>query len=254
MALVWLHGDALAPLADPLRRRGVEVRLADEVAPGDAEGGPASAPSLAAAALALYGGRGVLVVDARAPAGRAALADQGAALVPVLAVAPPDLALPDGALRLVPQPVEQMAHHISDVLRAPDELRRHPRVPARLPVTVRARGSSAAGSATARPAVDGHTLDLSLYGLRVAADKGAVDEGASDDRAIDGDVSATVTLSDGARVHLVGQVVEQRTGHLALRCHPATDDDLVLWIHVLIAELERSPLHRDLDPFGPLFA
>jgi hypothetical protein len=28
----------------------------------------------------------------------------------------------------------------------------------------------------------------------------------------------------------------------------------VLWLHALLERLARSPLHTDIDPFGPLFA
>lgn len=225
MAAVWIYGDDAGSLADALRRRGIEARVEHL----------ASAPTLAAAALALYDGGGAVIVDARDPAGRAALVAHGAELVPVLALAPAKIPLPTNVLRLEPRPVEEMAHHVSDVLRAPSELRRHPRVPARLPIALR--------SPDGEVRVDTHTVDLSLYGLRAM----------TDDARLDGEVSASVTLSDGARVRLVGQVVDRRDGHLALRCRPASDDDLVLWIHVLITELERSPLHHDLDPFGPLF-
>lgn len=235
MASVWIYGDTVAPLVEALRRRGITVRV-EPLTPDPGGSAAGANASLAAAALALYDGGGVVVVDARAAMGRAALDAHEVALVPVLAIAPAEAALPAGVLRLAPRPVEQMAHHVGDVIRAPSELRRHPRVPARLPLTLRARSGEAL--------VDTHTADLSLYGLRAV----------TDDPRVDGEVSASVTLSDGARVQLVGHVVDRREGHLALRCRPATDDDLVLWLHVLIAELERSPLHRDLDPFGPLFA
>lgn len=226
MDAVWMVGEGLAALGAALAERGVAVH----VAPPD-EG-------IAAAALALYDGRGAVIVDARTVAGRAVLA-AGAALVPVVAVAGGEVALPPGVLRLAPDAPAVMAHHVVEVLRAPDDLRRHPRVPIALPLRIDSLGAAGEGSGATL-----HTTDLSLYGLR-AAPAAPV--------AVGGAVEATVTLADGAQIRLIGEVVDRRADALALRCRPASDGDLLLWIHLLIGELEKSPLHGEIDPFGPLF-
>ncbi|MEZ4430838.1 MAG: hypothetical protein R3F65_00380 [bacterium] len=302
MDAIWMIGGGLTALAAALGERGITVH----VAPPD-EG-------IAAAALALYDGRGAVVVDGGKVAGRAVLA-AGAALVPVIAIAPPDVALPPGVLRLAPDDAAVMAHHVVEVLRAPDDLRRHPRVPIALPLVIEALATpmpaaltapekpprdappSAAQPDTTPPAgskpgisapdsappdsappdgsmpgaskadaappdgwmpgvskpqptppratLTGTTTDLSLHGLR-GTPAGPFDPGAA--------VAATVTLADGARIRLLGEVIARRADALALRCRPASDADLVLWIHLLIGELEKSPLHGDSDPLGPLFS
>ncbi|MCB9552304.1 MAG: hypothetical protein H6705_10560 [Myxococcales bacterium] len=319
MDAIWMIGGGLTALAAALGERGITVH----VAPPD-EG-------IAAAALALYDGRGAVVVDGGKVAGRAVLA-AGAALVPVIAIAPPDVALPPGVLRLAPDDAAVMAHHVVEVLRAPDDLRRHPRVPIALPLVIEALaapmlvaltapekpprdappsaaqpGGSEADSAPPdgsmpdsappdsappdsappdgsmpgaskadavppdrsiskadavppdgsmpgvskpeptppRATITGTTTDLSLHGLR-GTPAGPFEPGAA--------VAATVTLADGARIRLLGEVVARHADALALRCRPASDTDLVLWIHLLIGELEKSPLHGDSDPLGPLFS
>lgn len=297
---VWLLDAGLDGLAAALAARGVTVERVDPDA-------------VESAALALYDGGGLLVLDARTERGRAALATHGSALVAVLAVADAAEPLPPGVLRLGPAAPESMAHHVVEVLRAPDDLRRHPRVPVGLPVTLVVRpgragagidarsptdgrtrddgaarsdaattpsggpgrpATATAGPATHRPSVTdaasagptlgagvpvagrpsavtdpervaATTLDISLYGLRCAP-AGALADGAA--------VDATVALGDGAQIHLAGVVVDRRGDTVALRCRPATDADLLLWVHLLIGELEKSPLHAELDPFGPLFA
>lgn len=269
MDAVWMVGGGLTALATALGERGITVHVA---APDE---------GIAAAALALYDGRGAVVVDGGKVAGRAVLA-AGAALVPVIVIATPDVALPPGVLRLAPDDAAVMAHHVVEVLRAPDDLRRHPRVPIALPVVIEALAApmpaAAAFTAPEKPPNDappiaaqpgiappggsmrddskpdaappgatitGTTTDLSLHGLR-GTPAGPFDPGAA--------VAATVTLADGARIRLLGEVVACRADTLALRCRPASDADLLLWIHLLIGELEKSPLHGDSDPLGPLFS
>ena len=48
----------------------------------------------------------------------------------------------------------------------------------------------------------------------------------------------------------------QRQGTIrrAIRCRPASDADLLLWIHLLLGGLADSPLHGATDPLGVLFA
>lgn len=251
MAVVWLVTEALgshdglgaAPgspnaggrLADAAGLRALSVALARrgiEVHDATVQDG------LLPAAVALYDGRGAVVVDAQTAAGQAALSAHGAALVPIVAVAPPTQPLPAGVLRLAPGDADTMAHHLVEVLRAPDNLRRHPRVPVALPVTIEALGPDDAVPIGAR------TLDISLYGLRCAP---------VDVLPVGAPVAAVVELADGARVRLIGELVDRRGAEVALRCRPASDADLLLWVHLLISELEQSPLHGELDPLGPLF-
>lgn len=263
MDAVWMVGGGLTALATALGERGITVHVA---APDE---------GIAAAALALYDGRGAVVVDGGKVAGRAVLA-AGAALVPVIVIATPDVALPPGVLRLAPDDAAVMAHHVVEVLRAPDDLRRHPRVPIALPVVIEAlaapmtapekppsdappiaaqpgiappgrsmRDDSKPDAAHPGATITGTTTDLSLHGLR-GTPAGPFEPGAA--------VAATVTLPDGARIRLLGEVVDRRADALALRCRPASDADLLLWIHLLIGELEKSPLHGDSDPLGPLFS
>lgn len=220
MSAIWLvaEGGGLSGLAAALAERGIALHRADD--------------GLPAAALELYHGGGLVLVDARTTFGRAALADGGRALVPVVAIAPPDVPLPDGVLRLLPDAPARMAHHLVEVLAEPSNLRRHPRVPIALPVRI-------AGQVL-------ETVDVSLYGLRVVPDGPWADAA--------GPHEAAVYLADGASIALDVQVVARRSDGVALRGRPSTDEDLLLWIHLILGGLEHSPLHADADPFGPLFA
>lgn len=247
MAVVWLVAEsprshdgpsapnASVPLAASAGLRALGVALARRgVKVHDAT----MQDGLLPAAVALYDGRGAVVVDAQTASGQAALSTHGAALVPIVAVAPLTQPLPAGVLRLAPGDAATMAHHIVEVLRAPDNLRRHPRVPVELPVTVGGLGQDSAAP------IGAQTLDISLYGLRCAP---------VDSLPVGAPVAAVVELADGARVRLVGTLVDRRGVEVALRCRPASDADLLLWVHLLISELEQSPLHGELDPLGPLF-
>ena len=53
---------------------------------------------------------------------------------------------------------------------------------------------------------------------------------------------------------LSASVVARREDGVALRCRPRTDEDLLLWIHLLLGGLADSPLHGATDPLGVLFA
>ncbi|MCA9540827.1 MAG: PilZ domain-containing protein, partial [Myxococcales bacterium] len=183
------------------------------------------------AALALYDGGGVAVIDVRGPKGQAALQASTIALVTVVAIAEASVPLPEGVRRMSPGEPETMAYHIAELLNQKEDLRRHPRVPVALPVDLQP------GKATAR--------NLSLYGMWVEP-AGHWPEGA--------EVWPRVQLDDGAEIALEGRVVARRDGGLAVRCRPVSDADLLLWIHLLIGALEDSPSHADVDPFGPLFA
>lgn len=220
MSVIWLVAESggLAGLSAELAERGVELRRTGE-------------GRLPDAAFDLYDGAGVVVVDARSTVGRAVLVDSARALVPVVAIAPPEVDLTGGVLRLTPEAPPRMAHHLMEVLAEPRNLRRHPRVPVRLPVRV---GEQVLES-----------IDISLYGLRVQPDGPWA--------AADGVRATAVYLEDGARIALSASVVARRTDGVALRCRPQSDEDLLLWIHLILEGLERSPLHAEADPFGALF-
>ena len=109
-------------------------------------------------------------------------------------------------------------------------LRRYPRVPVNLKGVFNGQDVS--------------IKDVSMYGLWLET---VIEDSASNVANIE------VVLSDGARVHLSGTVVDRREGGVAIRCRPRSDNDLVLWIHLILAELADSPLHANADIFGPLF-
>jgi len=221
MSVVWLvaEGGGLSGLSAALADRGVELRRSED-------------DRLPDAAYELYDGAGLVVVDARSTVGRAVLTDSARALVPLVGIAPPEIGLPGGVLRLVPEAPERMAHNLVEVLAEPSNLRRHPRIPAVLPIRI---GDQVL-----------ETLDLSLYGLRVRPGGPWAEA--------DGILDGAVYLEDGARIELELRVVSRRSDGVALRARPRTDEDLVLWIHLILQGLERSPLHADADPFGALFA
>ena len=178
-----------------------------------------------------YDARGAVLLDATTPAGLRLLSGTHAALVPLLAAAPDAVGLPDGVFRLRPDLTDsELVHYVGEVLQTRRNLRRHPRVPAALRVVV--------GDAVT------HTTNISLYGVRTGALplragwRGRV----------------CVELVDGAVVHLSGRLVHEGNDALALAVRPLADTDLVLWLHALLERLARSPLHTEIDPFGPLFA
>ncbi len=181
--------------------------------------------------LQLYDARGLLLVDAEDAEGRSALDTRDAALIPTIALAEPDRALPDGILRLNPALDDSVAvHHIRDVLAEPGNLRRHPRVPVALPAKVGAHEST--------------TRDISLYGLWVTP---------ASDHTEGEPVTVRVQLPGDATIELDGRVVSRRPDGAAIRTRPRSDEDLLLWINLLLEHLADSPLHADADPFATLF-
>ena len=110
------------------------------------------------------------------------------------------------------------------------QFRRYPRVPIALSARVET--------------VEYQVANASLYGVWMTGPlPGHVGES----------IELDVTMSDGAQVTLDGTVVANRDGGIAVRTRPRRDIDLVLWLHLILGELEKSPLYSDVDPFGPLF-
>jgi hypothetical protein len=219
---VWILGPLprAAGLADALHRDGVEVVSA-------------TADDLAEIASAAYDGQGVLVLDLSSPRARDALETSPAVrCVTVLAVLAEGESAPDGTL---PLPAEEAAsalsHHIREVLAEGSNLRRHPRVPVDLDARVDGRPT--------------RLRDASLYGAWIQPVEG-VHRGQ--------DVVLEVRLEDGGGVALTGRVVAVRGDGAAVSCRPRGEGDLLGWVHLLLGELEKSPLHPEPDPFGPLFA
>lgn len=219
MAVVWLVGRVAEDerLVLALQRHGLEVS------------------TFAGAADELlrrtYDARGLVYVDATEPVGRGLLASAAARSLPIVARGGEEGTTP--GLPLVPDlDAEAQAHHLADLLRRPAELRRYPRVPL--------RGALRVGDLRCP------TRNISFYGVRV--------EGAP--ALPSGDFVAEFELSgpEPAVVRLVAREVGRTSEAVALRCRPERDLDLVVWIHTLLAALEQSPLHGEVDPFGPLFA
>jgi hypothetical protein len=213
--VIWIVGElARAPgLTGALTAAGFDLSRASGVLDGLAE--------------ATYDGRGLVLLDAADDRGRAALADPGLCAVPVLALAAADERLPPGVLRLVVgHPLDELVHHVGAVLAEPRNLRRQPRVPVDLPVRIDGH------AATAR--------DVSLYGMWLSPGP-ALAPGTP--------VELAVQLGDGANVALTGRVLARRGEGMAVRCRPCSDQDLLLWLHLILGGLERSPLHADADPF-----
>jgi len=178
-----------------------------------------------------YDARGAVLLDAETSMGARLLRGTHAALVPLLVAASDEVGLPDGVFRLRPDLSEpELAHYVAEVLQTRRNLRRHPRVPAALRVVI--------GDAVTE------TTNISLYGVRTGVLplrtgwRGRV----------------CIELADGAVVHLSGRLVHEGDDALALAVRPVADTDLVLWLHALLERLARSPLHSEIDPFGPLFA
>ena len=219
MAVVWLVGQVAESerLVAALQRHGLEV-----------------SPFMGAPDELLrrtYDTRGLVYVDSMEPRGRALLASAAARSLPIVARGGEEDVTP--GLPLGPElDAEAQAHHLADLLRRPAELRRYPRVPLRRAPRIG----------------DGHchTRNISLYGVRL--------EGTPPLPA--GDFVGEFELPGAEKtvVRLVAREVGRTPDAVALRCRPERDLDLVLWIHTLLAALEQSPLHGEVDPFGPLFA
>ncbi|MCK6569788.1 hypothetical protein L6V77_01610 [Myxococcota bacterium] len=142
-----------------------------------------------------------------------------------------DVAVGRGALRLEPglEP-EDEAHHLADLLRATGEVRRHPRVPW--------RGDAQLGGLPVR------VVDVSPFGIRLRGDVPL------------GEAECPLVVSLGAggpEIRLLASPVGRHGEDVALRCRPERDVDLVLWVDLILSSLARSPLHREIDPFGSLF-
>ncbi len=178
-----------------------------------------------------YDLRGLVYLDASEPLGQALLTSAAARSLPIVARGAAEgsaVGLPLAA----ELDAEAQAHHLADLLRRPTELRRYPRVPLRCALRL--------GELRC------HTRNISLYGVRL--------EGAPPLPAGDFALEFEVPGPEPTAVRLVAREVSRAPDAVALRCRPERDLDLVLWIHTLLAALEQSPLHGEVDPFGPLFA
>ena len=180
--------------------------------------------------LSMYDTAGVLVVDHRSSNPVKTML-KGTALLPVLMVAPPHFELPDDALRISPAlKPDEMAHHILELLAGTSQFRRYPRVPVALTAQIEK--------------IQYQIQNASLYGVWMT---GPLPAHAGES------IELNVIMSDGAQVILDGTVVSNRDGGVAVRTRPRQDIDLVLWLHLILGELDKSPLYSDVDPFGPLF-
>ena len=180
--------------------------------------------------LSMYDTAGILVVDFRSHDPVKTML-KGAALLPVLMVAPQQFELPEDSLRISPDlSADEMAHHIQELLAGTSQFRRYPRVPVSLEARI-GKTPYKIGNA-------------SLYGVWITGPlPGQPGES----------IELIVSMSDGAQVILDGNVVDNRDGGIAVRTRPRRDLDLVLWLHLILGELDKSPLYSDVDPFGPLF-
>lgn len=217
-ARVWLLApdNAHRDLVNALEGRAVDVvRLAADV--GEV-------------AASLYDATGVLLIDMEHPDAVTALST-GSTLVPVLVLANDDVSLPEHVMRLaVTDPPLQMAHHILEILNQGGNVRRYPRV-----------------SVDLKASIEGDSFrlgDASMYGAWIEP-CGEYDTGHA--------MEIIVHLDDGAELTLLGVVVGRRGNGLAVRVRPSGDSDLLLWLHLLLGELAKSPIHADADVFGPLF-
>ena len=224
-AAVWIVGDALSEVAAGLVDAGTTVHRID-------------VEEMAATAAHAYDGGGLLLVDATSPAGLTATTRVESALLPVLVFAEPDADIPAGLLRVnASLPDATCVHHVLEVLNEPANLRRHPRVPVQRPTRIGTSDGSG-------PWLQTTTHDASLYGLRLSPAPDLV-EGQ--------ELEVRMSVSGGAEVCLSGRVVARRGVSVAVRCRPITDEDLLLWIHLLLDHLSESPLHAEQDPFATLF-
>ena len=150
----------------------------------------------------------------------------------MLAVAPQSASLPDGVLRLdAMTPPDRMGHYVLEVISEETNLRRHPRVD--LDVALKIQGQTY------------RTRNVSLYGVLIEGKTPWV----SGTR-----LEILLSVEDGARLNLKGEVVAVREADVALRVRPVTDEDLLLWVHLILGELADSPLHGDFDPLADLFS
>ena len=217
-ARVWLlaHAERLELLETELRGYGIDVQRVSH--------------EMADLALSVYDTSGLLLVDGMSPDGLNVLG-AGVALLPVLAIVGDQVNVPPGVMRV--EPLDEgpaLAHQIREVLNAPRNQRSYPRFRTDLRIGV--------GD------FQTNVRDISFYGMWLET-AGMWSEGQQ--------LELVITLEDGARISLDGNVAALRDGGAAIRSRPQTDMDLVLWIHLLLGALEDSPLHRDADPFGPLF-
>jgi len=221
MKTVWLLADsgALRPLERYLVERGIDVKRAAD-------------HDLADVAIGSYDGQGLLVLDARRSDRLARLRSHEQALVPMLAVAPLSAKLPDGVLRLdAMTPPDRMGHYVMEVIAKETNLRRHPRVS--LDVALQIQGKTY------------RSRNVSLYGILIEGEC----PWSTGTR-----LDILLSVEDGAKLSLQGEVVATRRNEVALRVRPVTDEDLLLWVHLILGELADSPLHDDFDPFGDLFS
>jgi hypothetical protein len=124
-----------------------------------------------------------------------------------------------------------MGHYVLEVISKETNLRRHPRVD--LDVSLKIQGRTY------------RTRNVSLYGVLVDG-KCPWESGTR--------LEILLAVEDGARLNLKGEVVAVREADVALRVRPVTDEDLLLWVHLILGELADSPLHGDFDPLGDLFS
>jgi len=218
-AVVFIVGDGPCPsaLSAALLARGIDAR--------------AVAPEVATIARMCVTSPGLVLLDAAVPDADS-LADATAALgFSVVVRGGDDAAVGRGVLRLESGlDVEDEAHHLADLLRAAAEVRRHPRVPW--------RGEARLDGVPVR------VVDISPFGIRLRC-------ASSPEWA---ERPLVVSLgADGPEIRLLSHPVARHGDDVALRCHPERDVDLVLWVDLILSSLARSPLHREIDPFGALF-
>ena len=218
MSSVWLvaQGSRLNEMEAALKQNGIIVdRISDDVFE---------------TALNLYGARGLLLIDAAHP-NLDAIAASGRALVPVMIVGH-QIGLPvEGTMVLRDvSDIPKATQHILDILNERDNQRRYPRAPVDLSANIGGR--------------KGRIRDVSMYGVFVTCEHVY---------ALDAQIQVVISLGDGAQIHLDGTVVNHRDGGVAVRCRPKRDQDLLLWLHLLLGELSKNPRFADIDPFGPFF-
>ena len=216
---VWLLGvtGSELGLAEALVRRGVSVGIYPLGSP------PMLAPTFEVPAL--------ILLDAADPDGQAFLRRAEDCALPIVVRSAPDVPVTEGFAISAALDAEAQAHHLADILRDAENLRRHPRVPVRREIRL--------GEARA------WTRDLSLDGVRV---DGTIALPAGDFPAeLDGGPGQPV-------IRLIVREVSRHGDGIALRCRPERDLDLVVWLDLLLGALAAGPLYRDADPFGPLFA